>query len=594
MTEIILTELFFAVLFAFLGSVLALWLRQPPVLGLLLAGALVGPNALNLVSHESAVNVFAEIGAVLLLFTIGLEFSVSKLGFFGVRVLSIAVTKMAFVFFFAFVVSRFLGFDYLTALYLGVILAITSTALMVKILQQKNLSGRSEVPLLVATLIVEDVFAVFALTFFSSLKSGGVGVARIASSQVFSSFELVMAVLQAVALLGIAYFLLLKVLKPFFERLAKFQSRETLPFIALALAGGMSFLASWFGLTPSIGAFLAGSLVASLPNGKLVENAVNPFTLAFSSIFFLSIGMLVNFNYIASAVGIVVVFIVLNLVLKFVGVSVSTYLYGFSSKSAVFSGLAMLSVGEFSLLIAREASVSSALGVSSVSSASVDLIGLTSVLVFTSALFTSVSVERFEGVHGFLARLLPRGVKETGRSLARVVSRVTEVFEPHGVLHAFFVKKMREASITIGEIAFLLAFLVAARYFLVRVQVELFGVQVNAFLLTAVVVFVLVLLPVAFLVKSFLSVLNKAGWYLSPLARNRVVGDLKALAVLTLLTLVLPFVLASFNVFLEANAIMFLILLSVVIIYVFDLSETLKKAKNAEEHKENLFFSKKR
>ncbi len=582
MVEIILTELVFTLLFAFLGSVLALKLKQPPVLGLLLAGALIGPNALGLVSQGSAVNIFAEIGAVLLLFSIGLEFSVSKLSSFGVRALMAAITKMAIVFSSAYAATRFLGFDYLTALYLAIILAITSTALMMKILQQKKLSSRSEVPLLVATLIIEDVFAVFALTFISTIH-GGIGGTQAASTS--TPFELVMAMLQSVALLGIAYVLLLRVLKPGFERLAEFQSIETLPFIALALVGGMSYLAGWFGLTPSIGAFLAGSLVASLPNSKIVENAVNPFTLAFSSIFFLSMGMLVNFSYIASAAGIIVVLILFNLVFKFAGVSISTYLYGFSSKSAVFSGLAMLSVGEFSLLIAREASVPNA---------PVDFVALTSVLVFFSALFTSVSVGRHEGIHEFLSKLLPRGLREGGRTLAQVISRVTEAFEPRGALHSFFVKKMREASITIGEIAVLLAFLIAARVFLAGTRIELFGFQANAFLLTAVAVLALILLPIAALIKSFFAVLNEMKNFLKPRFQNRVFGDLKALLVLSFLTLVLPFILASFNVILEADAIMFLILVSVIIIYVFDLSATLKKAKNADERKENVLFFKKR
>ncbi|NYZ78301.1 cation:proton antiporter [Candidatus Micrarchaeota archaeon] len=577
MAEIILTELLFTVLFAFLGSVLALRLKQPPVLGLLLAGALVGPNALNFVSQGSAVNIFAEIGAVLLLFAIGLEFSISKLGSFGIRALMTAITKMAIIFFSAYVATRFLGFDYLTALYLAVILAITSTALMIKILQQKNLASRSEVPLLVATLIIEDVFAVFALTFFSTLHGGTQAAA--------TPFELAMAIFQSIALLGIAYVLLLRVLKPGFERLARFQTGETLPFIALALVGGMSYLASWFGLTPSIGAFLAGSLVASLPNGKLLEKAITPFTLAFSSIFFLSIGMLVNFNYIASAAGIITVLILFNLVFKFVGVSISTYLYGFSSKSAVFSGLAMLSVGEFSLLIAREASVPNA---------PIDLVALTSVLVFTSALFTSISVGRHDGVHKFLSRLLPRGLKQSGRTLSQVVSKVTEAFEPHGALHIFFVRKMQEASLTIGGIAVLLAFLVLSRSFLAGMRVDLFGMQTSAFLLATVAVFALLLLPIASLFKSFFTILNKTNHYLSPLSRNRVAGDLKALLALTFFTLVLPFILSAFNVILEADAIMFLILLSAVVIYVFDLSATLTKAKNAEEYKENVLFFKKR
>src|SRR3989344_3367097 len=136
----VLVEVGLLLLLASLGGIIANRLRIPPVLGLLFMGAVIGPHALGFVAQTETVDFFAEIGAVLLLFAIGVEFSASKL-------------------------SK-LGLSRGNALFMGTILAITSPALMIKVVEQKNYFKREEVPLLIATLVIEDLFAVFALTVF--------------------------------------------------------------------------------------------------------------------------------------------------------------------------------------------------------------------------------------------------------------------------------------------------------------------------------------------------------------------------------------------------------------------------------------------
>ncbi|MFH0923033.1 MAG: cation:proton antiporter, partial [Candidatus Micrarchaeota archaeon] len=338
------SEIGFLILFSAIGGALAIRFRQPAVLGLLFIGAVAGPGMLGLVNQTETITLFADIGAILLLFTIGIEFSIGNLLAGGLKVFLMAASKLALVFLLSYELALLLGLSDLAALYLGVITCITSTALFIRVAEQKGFANRDEMRILVGILIVEDVFAIFALTFFSSLGT----------SSEFGGIQIITSILESLAILGLAYLVLSKLLRSVFEWLARYQAAETMVFATLGLGVGLSYLAQLLGLTPSIGAFLAGSLVASLPRGKDLEKAILPFALVFSSMFFVSMGMFVNPTLLAQNAGLVIAFCVANIIFKFSGTTVSTYAFGFSSTSAVFAGLTMLPVGEFSLLVASQ------------------------------------------------------------------------------------------------------------------------------------------------------------------------------------------------------------------------------------------------
>ncbi|MFH1470835.1 MAG: cation:proton antiporter, partial [Candidatus Micrarchaeota archaeon] len=157
-------------MFALLGGVIATRFNKPSVLGLLVAGALIGPNALGLVHEAGLITILTEIGAVLLLFRIGLEFNVSKLLKIGPRAIVVGVLKISFVFIVTYEASLLLGLTIFESMILGATVSITSTAIVAKILAEKGMSRRPEYKLLIATLIIEDVFAIFMLTLVSSLR----------------------------------------------------------------------------------------------------------------------------------------------------------------------------------------------------------------------------------------------------------------------------------------------------------------------------------------------------------------------------------------------------------------------------------------
>src|SRR3989338_3257989 len=199
-TELIsLGILFFC---AIIGGIIATRFKQPAVFGLLLVGSLIGPKALNIVQDMGMIRMMADFGAILILFIIGLEFDVSKIMKLGARSILIGFLKFAIVLFFGYEATLLLGFSSKVALFVGVILSFSSTIVVVKVLEQKHMFSRSEVPLLIAVLIIEDVIAVLALTFFSGVKDSGIGMVSIFEKIIFS-----------IAILIFAYFILMKMLK---------------------------------------------------------------------------------------------------------------------------------------------------------------------------------------------------------------------------------------------------------------------------------------------------------------------------------------------------------------------------------------------
>ncbi|HLD87577.1 MAG TPA: cation:proton antiporter [Candidatus Nanoarchaeia archaeon] len=381
------------VVFSVLGGVLATRFKQPSVLGVLIAGALVGPNALGLLSDKNLMNGAIELGAILLLFLVGIEFSLEKLLDMGLRSVIIATIKITIVFFSGYHIALLFGLSHLAGIAIGVMLSMTSTVIFLKILEQKGLLGRPEVPILIAVLIIEDIFGVFALTFFSGL----------ASQERITAFIILFRLAIALAILGLAYLLLRRWLRPAIDWLSRYSTQDTITFIAIGLCAVMSYMAHLLNLSTAVGAFLAGNIVASLKNANEFEHAMHPFILTFTSLFFFSIGTVISFKEVFSNFWLIIVLFVVSVLFKFLAIGISTYLFSVpSGRSAVFSGIAMLSLGEFSLLISREAN-SLAPGI--------DLVSITAAIIFLSSLAMSLCVTHTAGLYRITSYILPRGIK---------------------------------------------------------------------------------------------------------------------------------------------------------------------------------------
>jgi Kef-type K+ transport system membrane component KefB len=390
--------------FAILGGIIAKRVKQPTVLGLLLVGAVIGPNALGIVDNHHWIELIIEIGAVLLLFVVGLEFDLPKLMKLGFKAFAIATLKVGIAFFLGFQVALLLGLGSGVAIFCGAILSFSSTVVIVKILEQKSLYNRKETPLLLTVLIFEDILAVMALIFFSSMKaSGGANIISIVEHVVIALTTLI-----------IAYLVMLRIAKYIFTWLTRNSSEDITTFLALGFCAGFSALAYTLGLSPSAGAFVAGSIIASMPQAKNFEHAISPYVLIFSSLFFIAMGTLVNFGSILPNIVLIVVLIIAVIISRFVAIGLVSYVFaGFRGDQAFFSSLAMLSVGEFALLVAKE-SVGFGLGV--------DIVTVTSVLIFVSAIMMSVLIARSKKIHrSWEATKRPQYISHSVQQLAGYV-----------------------------------------------------------------------------------------------------------------------------------------------------------------------------
>ena len=394
-----LAVLFFCVI---IGTWISSRFKQPTEIGLLLVGAIIGPNLLNLVNDQGMIELFIELGAILLLFVIGLEFILPKLLHIGSKAIVFGIMKLGIIFFISFEVALLLGLGKITALLIGLIFSFSSTVVIVKILEAKKLYHRDEMPLLIGVLLIEDIFGVIILSILSQSNTVG-GLVGI-----FWNLTL------AFIILGVSYFVMLKIANPIISWLLKETSDDSIPFLALALCIGFGYLAMKLGLSPAIGAFLAGSIIASYPNAKLFEHSMKPYTIMVTSLFFLSIGTLVNLKSLNSIALYLPVFLLVIILSRFIAIRfISSLVANFQKDQVIFSSITLIAISEFSLLIAKSAQHFTS---------EIDLISLTAFLIFTTAYIMSFSINHVSKVSTLIDYSLPKKWSNEPKTLSNYVT----------------------------------------------------------------------------------------------------------------------------------------------------------------------------
>lgn len=434
----------FFILFALLGTVLSIRLRQPYVVGLLIFGMLAGPHALGLVSDQGLILTFSELGAILLLFAVGIEFSIARIIKSSFRAVFITAFKMSVLFIIGYEAALYFGLDLTSALFMGAMLSITSTAIMFKIVAQKGMGKNPALPLLFSMLIVEDIAAVAALTFFSSL---GGGIAE-------TTYEdKIYSVLISLGLLGAFYVLIRKPSAHAILRLTSTLSEEVMIFVSFSLCLVMSMVAGFLGLSPAIGAFLAGSIVSSLPNSRKIEREIKPLLLMFASLFFLSLGMQIDPSVILANLPFTLAIAAIFVAVCFASVYSLLYTTGASSKVALFGASAMVVMGEFSLLIASIAKDEHA----------PLLLAAGSFGVVSTAIISSFLLDRQQALLALGQRRMPNSLRNAARSLSAYFSGLLRDFSPSGSFWRVSNVCWKCAREKLGRVAIVGIIMVAAR-----------------------------------------------------------------------------------------------------------------------------------
>lgn len=339
-TPAFLTEVAALVIAAAAIAYLSLRLRQLPIVGFLLAGVLVGPNALGLVSSVETVNAAAEIGVILLLFTIGIEFSLERLMRIrqlillggGLQVgLAIAVTAGGLL---------AVGLDWNVSLYTGFLVALSSTAIVLKLLADQGRTNTPAGQVTVGLLIFQDL-AIIAMVLVVPMLAGGAG----------GPLDILLALGQAVGIIVVVLVGARRVMPRVLEAVARTCSQEIFLLVVIAICIGTALLTSLVGVSVSLGAFLAGLLVSESRFDLQALGEVLPLQILFSAVFFVSVGMLLDPAFLVANIGIVLVGIVIVLAIKLVTTGVAVRALGRSWGVAATAAFTLAQVGEFSFVL---------------------------------------------------------------------------------------------------------------------------------------------------------------------------------------------------------------------------------------------------
>ncbi|HJS63343.1 MAG TPA: cation:proton antiporter [Nitrososphaeraceae archaeon] len=324
-------------------------LKQSMVVGYLLAGMIIGPYTppFSLIRNVETINVFAELGIIVLLFVIGIEFPIAKLRQIGRISMIVGLTESIGTMLITFFVAQNLGFTVFDSMFLALAMSITSTVVTIKILEEMGkIKERSSI-LILGVLIVEDIIAVTTLAILQSIASAS-GTDDISIISISISIAIAIVFIGTILILGSRF------LPNLIDKIGKTNDYALLLIVIMGLAFGLSFIANILGLSVVIGAFLAGVLVAESKSATVAKVITIPLRDIFSALFFISIGALVNISVIPMFIIPAMILILTAFASKLLLVLAVLAKSKFDNIDRLKAGLGLASAkGEMSLVIAK-------------------------------------------------------------------------------------------------------------------------------------------------------------------------------------------------------------------------------------------------
>ena len=379
------TDLAFIMIIGAVVTLAFFKIKQPLIIGYLFAGMLLGPlsplwswilgdvgnpgeliEGAGILSDISALHLFAEIGVILLLFVIGIEFPYAKIRSIGRVAVGVGTLGLFSTLGVVFYAASALGLSFMDALFIAAALSISSTAIIVKILEEMGRIKKESSILVLGILIVEDVIAVILI---SSLQS----IALVGSVSIES---IVVVVLVAAILIVGTFTVGTRVIPPLIDRVAAAENREILLLSVLGVCFGYALLANIVGLSVAIGAFLAGVLVAESKSAEVAKLLSSPIKDMFVAIFFISVGALMDISQLENYIFIAIALIAVATGMKFGGNLLGNFIFRQKRGKSFRSAFTLAAPrGEFSIVI-----VKAGVDIGAVSSFLFPLIGIISII----------------------------------------------------------------------------------------------------------------------------------------------------------------------------------------------------------------------
>jgi len=318
--------------------------KQPVVLGYIIAGVIIGPHTppYALIHDEDTIRTLSELGVILLMFSLGLEFSLRKLKQVGGTALIAALLEILLMVWVGYEIGQWFGWGTMNSIFLGAMLSISSTTIIVKALAELGKGKEPFAQLILGILIIEDILAIAMIALLSGIAmTGALHVAEVGKTLGKLSIFLVSALV-----LG------LLVVPRLLTYVARFRSNEMLLVTVLGLCFGFSLLAVKLGYSVALGAFLIGAVIAESREIHRVEKMIEPVRDMFSAIFFVAIGLLIDPGMLVRHWLPIVVITIAVVAGKVVTCTFGTFVGGHDTRSALRTGMGLAQIGEFSFIIA--------------------------------------------------------------------------------------------------------------------------------------------------------------------------------------------------------------------------------------------------
>lgn len=387
----LITDLSILLLTGGIVTILFKKLNQPLVLGYIIAGFLIGPYMpfFFTVADQASIDTWSEIGVIILMFSLGLEFNLHKLTEVGGTAIVTALTEVGGMLLIGFFLGQALGWGTMDSVFLGGMLSMSSTTIIIKSFDELGVRKERFAGLVFGTLVIEDIAGIFMMIILSTVSVSQ----SISGAALAGKLGLLVLYLALWLILGIY------LLPTLLQKASPLMSDETLLVVSLGICFGMVLLADALGFSSALGAFLAGSLLAGTVHAERIEHLTGSVKDLFGAVFFISVGMMLDpamvWKYLVPILIVTVVTIVGKLAVSSIGVLLS----GQPLRSAVHCGCSLAQIGEFAFIIA---SLGLSLGVIG------DYVYPIIISVsFLTTITTPVFIRGADRIYSLLTRLLP-------------------------------------------------------------------------------------------------------------------------------------------------------------------------------------------
>lgn len=339
-----LQDLSVVMIIAAVVTILFRQLKQPVVLGYILAGVIIGPHTppYALIEDKHAIETLSELGVIFLMFALGLEFSLKKLTKVGATALIAAVAEIVLMLWAGYMLGQSFGWNTMDSIFLGAILSISSTTIIIKALEEIGKTKERFAQMIFGILIVEDILAILMIAMLSGFASTGS----------LAVTDMAVTVGKLSTFLGVLLILGLILVPRLLNWVAKFKSNEMLLVTVVGLCFGVSLLAVKLGYSVALGAFIIGAIIAEARHIAHIETLMHPVRDLFSAVFFVSIGLLIDPKVLTEHWASILIITAVVVLGKVLTCGFGTFISGNDMKTSMRVGMGLAQIGEFSFIIA--------------------------------------------------------------------------------------------------------------------------------------------------------------------------------------------------------------------------------------------------